>query len=68
MSAVQKPLTILLAASGALVAGCGGMTQTYEGPRKPAHDVAILKTNVGEQRSSRSLFRLATQNALRDAR
>jgi len=48
MNAVQRLLTILLAASGALVAGCGGMTQTYEGPRKSAHDVAILKTNVGE--------------------
>jgi len=24
------------------------MVQTYEGPRRPAHDVAILKTNVGE--------------------
>jgi hypothetical protein len=49
MSAAWKPLRILLAASGALlVAGCGGLIQTYEGPRKPVHDVAIIKTNVGE--------------------
>ena len=49
MSAVRNLLCVLLAAGGALlVAGCGGMIQTYDGPRKPAHDVAILKTNVGE--------------------
>src|SRR5215510_4005174 len=49
MSAVRKLLRVLLAASGALlVAGCGGLIQTYEGPGKPAQDVAILKTNVGE--------------------
>ena len=31
-----------------LVAGCGGTTQTYVGPKKSAHEVAILKTTVGE--------------------
>lgn len=31
-----------------LAAGCGGTTQTYLGAKKPAHEVAVLKTNVGE--------------------
>jgi hypothetical protein len=31
-----------------LVAGCGGMIQTYEGPKKAAQEIAVLRTNVGQ--------------------
>ena len=31
-----------------LLWGCGGTVQTYEGSKKAAHEVAILRTNVGE--------------------
>lgn len=31
-----------------LAAGCGTLVQTYEGPKRPTSEVAVLKTNVGE--------------------
>ena len=31
-----------------VLSACGGAVQTYEGSKKAAHEVAILRTNVGE--------------------
>jgi len=43
-----RKLTIAcLAIAAMLVQGCGTM-QAYEGPRKAAHEVAVLRTNIGE--------------------
>jgi len=39
---------LMLAAGALLLSACGGMVQTYEGPKRAAHEIAILKTNVGE--------------------
>ena len=47
MSISRKMLSALLATGALLVFGCG-TTQTYDGPRKAAREVAVLKTNVGE--------------------
>ena len=41
-------LRLILAAAALLVSACGGVIQTYEGPKRAAQEVAILKTNVGE--------------------
>ncbi len=31
-----------------LLTGCGGMVQTYDGPKRASSETATLKTNVGE--------------------
>jgi hypothetical protein len=48
MKAARKIVCVVAATISLLTSGCGGMTQTYEGPKKAAGDVAILRTNVGE--------------------
>jgi len=44
---VRKVFWACLALVAMLVQGCGTM-QAYEGPRKPANEIAVIKTNVGE--------------------
>jgi hypothetical protein len=48
MSPARKVLHAFALLSALLVSGCGGIVQTYEGPKKSSHEIAILKTNVGE--------------------
>jgi len=36
-----------LAIAAMLVEGCGTM-QAYDGPKKPASEIAVIKTNIGE--------------------
>lgn len=40
-------LLCTLSTAALLISGCGGVVQTYEGSRRDAQEVAILKTNVG---------------------
>jgi hypothetical protein len=44
---MRNLISALLATGALLVLGCG-TTQTYDGPKRSAQEVAILKTNVGE--------------------
>ena len=48
MNHARKMRCALVLTSALLVSGCGGMVQTYEGPKRPAREVAVLKTNVGQ--------------------
>ena len=41
------PMVLLMSVALSL-SSCGGTVQTYEGSKKAAHEVAILRTNVGE--------------------
>ena len=43
----RKVLSVVLVTVALLVSGCGTV-QTYDGPKRAAHEVSVLKTNVGE--------------------
>ena len=44
-----RTLLCALATVFALIgSGCGGMVQTYEGPKRAAQELATIKTNVGQ--------------------
>jgi len=45
---MRKMPSALLIAAALFLSACGATVQTYEGSKKPADEVAILKTNVGE--------------------
>ena len=47
MITLRKILIAVLTTAALLVSGCGTV-QTYDGPKRAAHEVAVLKTNVGE--------------------
>ena len=48
MSPLRKISNAFSLSGALLLGGCGGVVQTYDGPKRNANEMAILKTGVGE--------------------